>query len=59
MTTIIAQSFGYCAPRSQGELGDVLAENERVKILAGGTDLLVDMRNGNYGNFEVVVSRAG
>ena len=47
MTTIIAQSFGYCAPRSQGELGDVLAENERVKILAGGTDLLVDMRNGN------------
>jgi carbon-monoxide dehydrogenase medium subunit len=46
MTAIIAQGFTYHAPRSQDELVDLLADHEAVKLLAGGTDLFVEMRNG-------------
>ena len=39
--------FKYRAPTSRGELFDLLASHgEGAKILAGGTDLLVDIRNG-------------
>lgn len=46
MAAIIAQSFAYRAPRSQDELVDILASEESVRLLAGGTDLFVEMRNG-------------
>lgn len=46
MAAIIAQSFAYRAPRSQDELLDLLANEESVRLLAGGTDLMVEMRNG-------------
>lgn len=46
MAAIIAQSFMYRAPRSQDELLDLLANEESVRLLAGGTDLMVEMRNG-------------
>lgn len=46
MTAIIAQRFTYRAPRSQEELLDVLSNEESIRILAGGTDLMVEMRNG-------------
>lgn len=46
MASIIAQSFAYRAPRTQKELLDVLADEESVRILAGGTDLMVEMRAG-------------
>lgn len=46
MAAIIAQSFAYRAPRSQDELLDLLGSEESVRLLAGGTDLMVEMRNG-------------
>ncbi len=46
MAAIIAQSFAYRAPRSQDELLDLLATEDSVRLLAGGTDLFVEMRNG-------------
>lgn len=40
-------SFSYCAPSSLDELLSVLAENvPGARVLAGGTDLLVDARAG-------------
>lgn len=42
----MTQTFRYRAPVSRAELLDLLAEHESVRILAGGTDLLVDIRNG-------------
>ncbi len=39
--------FNYAAPRTRGELLDLLAaEGQGAKLLAGGTDLLVNMRSG-------------
>jgi carbon-monoxide dehydrogenase medium subunit len=39
--------FNYAAPRTRGELLDLLAaEGQQAKLLAGGTDLLVNMRAG-------------
>lgn len=46
MAAIIAQSFAYRAPRSQDELLDLLGNEESVRLLAGGTDLMVEMRAG-------------
>ncbi len=46
MAAIIAQSFAYQAPRSQDELLDLLSSEESVRLLAGGTDLMVEMRAG-------------
>ncbi|HCM28201.1 MAG: molybdopterin dehydrogenase [Treponema sp. GWB1_62_6] len=41
-------AFKYAAPRSRAEMLDLLAEHgERAKVLAGGTDLLVNIRGGN------------
>jgi carbon-monoxide dehydrogenase medium subunit len=39
-------TFKYRAPVSRSELFDLVAQHEAVRILAGGTDLLVDIRNG-------------
>src|SRR3954453_14274378 len=39
-------TFKYRAPVTRTELLDLVAEHEAVRILAGGTDLLVDVRNG-------------
>lgn len=39
-------TFKYRAPSSRAELLDLIAEHEDVRLLAGGTDLLVDIRNG-------------
>ena len=39
-------TFKYRAPATRAELLDLIAEHEAVRILAGGTDLLVDIRNG-------------
>lgn len=46
MATLVAQNFGYRAPRSVAELLQILADTEGAKLLAGGTDLLVELRNG-------------
>ena len=46
MTQILAQLFKYRAPATRAELFDLLATHEAVRVLAGGTDLLVDIRNG-------------
>jgi carbon-monoxide dehydrogenase medium subunit len=47
--------FKYRAPVSRAELFDLIAQHEAVRILAGGTDLLVDIRNG-LAHPEVVVN---
>ena len=40
-------SFQYLAPRTRAELHDVLADNgPSASLLGGGTDLLVNIRNG-------------
>lgn len=44
--TVIAQSFNYLAPTSQDELLALLADNDNVKLVAGGTDLLIELRLG-------------
>jgi CO/xanthine dehydrogenase FAD-binding subunit len=46
MSSIIAADFSYVRPRAREELLELLATREGAKILAGGTDLLVDLRNG-------------
>ena len=51
----MTQTFKYRAPVSRTELLDLLAEHESVRVLAGGTDLLVDMRNG-FAHPELVVN---
>lgn len=39
--------FSYAAPRSKAELFSILEDQEgKAKVLAGGTDLLVNIRNG-------------
>lgn len=39
--------FSYAAPRSKSELFSILNDQEgKAKVLAGGTDLLVNIRNG-------------
>ncbi len=39
--------FDYISPKNKNELLEIIAEkNGECKILAGGTDLLVDIRNG-------------
>jgi len=39
--------FSYAAPKSRAELFDLLTANQgKAKLLAGGTDLLVNIRNG-------------
>lgn len=41
--------FAYKAPQSKEQLLDMLAlEGQNLKLLAGGTDLLVNIRNGLY-----------
>lgn len=42
----MTQTFKYRAPASRAELLSLLANHEAVRVLAGGTDLLVDIRNG-------------
>lgn len=42
----MSATFKYYAPVSRPELFDLVAQHEAVRILAGGTDLLVDIRNG-------------
>lgn len=44
--SIIAADFSYVRPRAKEELLEVLATQEGAQLLAGGTDLLVDLRNG-------------
>ena len=46
MAGTFAGTFKYRAPATRAELLDLIAEHEAVRILAGGTDLLVDIRNG-------------
>lgn len=46
MAAIIAQNFAYRAARSQDELLELLSSQESVRLLAGGTDLMVEMRAG-------------
>ena len=51
----MTQTFKYRAPSSRAELLDLIAAHEAVRILAGGTDLLVDIRNG-FAHPELVVN---
>jgi CO/xanthine dehydrogenase FAD-binding subunit len=51
----MADTFQYRAPVSRAQLLDLVADHEAVRILAGGTDLLVDIRNG-FAHPEVVVN---
>ena len=46
MSSILAPEFTYVRPRAHEELLEVLATSERPQLLAGGTDLLVDLRHG-------------
>ncbi len=55
MTQTLPQTFKYQAPASRTELLDLIAQHEAVRILAGGTDLLVDIRNG-FTHPEIVVN---
>lgn len=48
-------TFKYRAPATRAELLDLVAEHEAVRLLAGGTDLLVDIRNG-FAHPELVVN---
>lgn len=47
--------FKYRAPVARAELLDLIAQYEDVRILAGGTDLLVDIRSG-FARPEIVVN---
>jgi CO/xanthine dehydrogenase FAD-binding subunit len=51
----MTQTFKYRAPSSRAELHDLIAAHESVRMLAGGTDLLVDIRNG-FARPELVVN---
>jgi CO/xanthine dehydrogenase FAD-binding subunit len=51
----MTQTFKYRAPVSRAELLDLLAGPEASRLLAGGTDLLVDIRNG-FSKPELVVN---
>jgi carbon-monoxide dehydrogenase medium subunit len=51
----MTQIFKYRAPVSRGELLGLLADHDAVRVMAGGTDLLVDIRNG-FGHPEMVVN---
>jgi CO/xanthine dehydrogenase FAD-binding subunit len=51
----MTQTFKYRAPTSRAELLDLVAGHESVRLLAGGTDLLVDIRNG-FAQPEMVVN---
>jgi CO/xanthine dehydrogenase FAD-binding subunit len=48
-------TFKYRAPVARAELLALLADHEAVRVLAGGTDLLVDIRNG-FAHPELVVN---
>lgn len=48
-------TFKYRAPVTRAELLALLAEHEAVRLLAGGTDLLVDIRSG-FAHPELVVN---
>ena len=47
MSSIIAPEFSYVRPRAHDELIEILATSDAPQILAGGTDLLVDLRHGS------------
>jgi CO/xanthine dehydrogenase FAD-binding subunit len=49
------QTFKYRAPASRAELLDLVGQHPEVRLLAGGTDLLVDIRNG-FAHPELVVN---
>jgi CO/xanthine dehydrogenase FAD-binding subunit len=51
----MTQTFKYRAPVTRAELLDLVAAHEAVRVLAGGTDLLVDIRNG-FAHPELVVN---
>jgi carbon-monoxide dehydrogenase medium subunit len=46
MSSIIAADFSYVRPRTHEELLELLTTRDGAQLLAGGTDLLVDLRNG-------------
>lgn len=53
-------SYAYYAPRTMGELLDVLAAHrETAKILAGGTDVMVEARDGHAPACLVDITRVG
>ena len=45
-TKIIEAEYDYVKPSSLDEALDILAEKERVRIYAGGTDLIVKLKMG-------------
>jgi len=45
-TRILAAEYEYLAPASLDEVLSILAERQRVKVLAGGTDLIVKLKTG-------------
>ncbi len=51
----MTQIFKYRAPVARAELLGLLADHEAVRVMAGGTDLLVDIRNG-FRHPEMVVN---
>jgi len=51
----MTQTFKYRAPATRAELLDLTADHDAVRLLAGGTDLLVDIRNG-FARPEMVVN---
>jgi len=45
-TRIMPAEFEYLAPRTIGEALDMLESHDQVKVLAGGTDLIVKLKTG-------------
>ena len=54
-TRIIGAEYDYLCPHSLGEALDILAGREGVKVLAGGTDLLVKLKTNGLADLKYML----